>query len=184
MTESGGWARYAWRLPGDVAEWLRSGLQSRLHRFDSGRRLHKNPANAGTSGLRNRAPLTNSKRVPSVSPNPHTLRFAFVNRASARWLLTFVAVAQTPGGLTGAFLRVGTKRPKVVARPRRAVLGLGAAGLLSDRHSERGPGFRGPLCATATCESNTHQPPRPDFSSSSWMSRKGRRPRWWRRLWR
>jgi hypothetical protein len=26
-------------LPGDVAEWLRSGLQSRLHRFDSGRRL-------------------------------------------------------------------------------------------------------------------------------------------------
>jgi hypothetical protein len=27
-------------LHGDVAEWLRSGLQSRLHRFDSGRRLH------------------------------------------------------------------------------------------------------------------------------------------------
>ena len=26
---------------GDVAEWLRSGLQSRLHRFDSGRRLSK-----------------------------------------------------------------------------------------------------------------------------------------------
>jgi hypothetical protein len=26
-------------LRGDVAEWLRSGLQSRLHRFDSGRRL-------------------------------------------------------------------------------------------------------------------------------------------------
>ena len=25
--------------PGDVAEWLRSGLQSRVHRFDSGRRL-------------------------------------------------------------------------------------------------------------------------------------------------
>ena len=30
--------RYSWYL-GDVAEWLRSGLQSRLHRFDSGRRL-------------------------------------------------------------------------------------------------------------------------------------------------
>jgi hypothetical protein len=29
-------------LPGDVAEWLRSGLQSRLHRFDSGRRLYAN----------------------------------------------------------------------------------------------------------------------------------------------
>ena len=26
-------------LLGAVAEWLRSGLQSRLHRFDSGRRL-------------------------------------------------------------------------------------------------------------------------------------------------
>jgi hypothetical protein len=28
-------------LHGDVAEWLRSGLQSRLHRFDSGRRLSR-----------------------------------------------------------------------------------------------------------------------------------------------
>src|SRR5215211_680525 len=28
---------------GDVAEWLRSGLQSRLHRFDSGRRLRRIP---------------------------------------------------------------------------------------------------------------------------------------------
>jgi decaprenylphospho-beta-D-erythro-pentofuranosid-2-ulose 2-reductase len=28
-------------LRGDVAEWLRSGLQSRLHRFDSGRRLSR-----------------------------------------------------------------------------------------------------------------------------------------------
>jgi hypothetical protein len=27
------------RHPGAVAEWLRSGLQSRVHRFDSGRRL-------------------------------------------------------------------------------------------------------------------------------------------------
>src|SRR3954470_10917519 len=27
-------------LLGAVAEWLRSGLQSRLHRFDSGRRLY------------------------------------------------------------------------------------------------------------------------------------------------
>ncbi len=30
-----------WGSLGDVAEWLRSGLQSRLHRFDSGRRLEK-----------------------------------------------------------------------------------------------------------------------------------------------
>ena len=31
--------------PGALAEWLRSGLQSRLHRFDSGRRLWEVPAN-------------------------------------------------------------------------------------------------------------------------------------------
>jgi hypothetical protein len=30
-----------------VAEWLRSGLQSRLHRFDSGRRLYKSPIFTG-----------------------------------------------------------------------------------------------------------------------------------------
>ena len=34
---------------GDVAEWLRSGLQSRLHRFDSGRRL----SNGSRRQLRN-----------------------------------------------------------------------------------------------------------------------------------
>jgi hypothetical protein len=27
---------------GHVAEWLRSGLQNRLHQFNSGRGLHKN----------------------------------------------------------------------------------------------------------------------------------------------
>jgi hypothetical protein len=64
-----------------------------------------------------------------------------------------VAVSQTPDGLTEAFLRVGSKKPQVVARPRRALLGLGAASPLSDRHSERGPGFRRRLCATATGES-------------------------------
>jgi hypothetical protein len=33
--------------PGDVAEWLRSGLQSRLHRFDSGRRLYASSLQIG-----------------------------------------------------------------------------------------------------------------------------------------
>ena len=37
------------RTPGDVAEWLRSGLQSRLHRFDSGRRLWFEPRLANCS---------------------------------------------------------------------------------------------------------------------------------------
>ena len=37
MTYPRRYARHLFR--GDVAEWLRSGLQSRVHRFDSGRRL-------------------------------------------------------------------------------------------------------------------------------------------------
>jgi len=60
-----------------------------------------------------------------------------------------VAVAQTPGGLTGAVLRVGSKKPKLVARPWRVLPGLDALSPISGRHSERCPGFRGRLCATA-----------------------------------
>ncbi len=71
-------------------------------------------------------------------------------RLETRRMQRTVAVAQTPDGLTEAFLRVGSKKPQVVARPRRALLGLGAASPLSDRHSERGRGFRRRLCATAT----------------------------------
>jgi hypothetical protein len=41
--EAGPTRRYA-RTPGAVAEWLRSGLQSRVHRFNSGRRLQSEPA--------------------------------------------------------------------------------------------------------------------------------------------
>jgi hypothetical protein len=43
--------RRATMLPpsGAVAEWLRSGLQSRSHRFDSGRRLSRNLCKAEVS---------------------------------------------------------------------------------------------------------------------------------------
>jgi hypothetical protein len=61
-----------------------------------------------------------------------------------------VGVAQILGGLTEAFLSVGSKKPRAVTRPPRALLMLGAASPLSNRHSERGPGFRIQLCATAT----------------------------------
>jgi MFS family permease len=64
--------------------------------------------------------------------------------------LAVVAVAQTPEGLTGSALRVGSKAPKVIACLRRALLGLSAAGPPSDGHSQRSPGFRRGLCATAT----------------------------------
>src|SRR2546423_11966197 len=58
-------ARYACTaVPGDVAEWLRSGLQSRLHRFDSGRRLRLLPQRHGFAGVRLRA----KGRAPDHSP--------------------------------------------------------------------------------------------------------------------
>src|SRR5436190_15566382 len=52
-------------LRGALAEWLRNGLQSRLHRFDSGRRLGESPAQVGFlfGGL-----LSELKCVPNVSP--------------------------------------------------------------------------------------------------------------------
>jgi hypothetical protein len=69
--------------------------------------------------------------------------------------LCAVAVAQNPGGLTGAFLRAGSKKPQVVAPPWRALPGLGAASALIDRHSERSPGSCRRLCATATAPSGS-----------------------------
>jgi hypothetical protein len=60
------------------------------------------------------------------------------------------AVAQTPEGRTGSVLRVGSKNPKVIARPRRALLGLGAPSAFHGRHSECRTGSRRRLCATAS----------------------------------
>ena len=58
------------------------------------------------------------------------------------------AVAQTPEGLAGSVLRVGSKDPKVLARPRRALLARGAPGAFHGRHSKRSPSSRRRLCAT------------------------------------
>ena len=69
--------------------------------------------------------------------------------------LVVVAVAQTPDGLTGSVLRVGSKNPKVVARPRRALLGLGAPSAFHGRHSERSLGSRRRLYATASVHSES-----------------------------
>ena len=51
-------------LSGALAEWLRSGLQSRLHRFDSGRRLSKIPANGH---VRSDGRAANPKACPDMS---------------------------------------------------------------------------------------------------------------------
>jgi hypothetical protein len=94
-------------------------------------------------------------------------------RHNSVWLaLRTVAVAQTRGGLTEAFLRVRSKKPQVVARPRRALLGLGAASPFSDRHSERGPGFRRRLCATATTKRSRPRPRRTRACFRGWLLRK------------
>jgi hypothetical protein len=83
-------------------------------------------------------------RAPLLPPSRST-RISGVPRATEplriRSLLV-VAVAQTPGGLTEAFLRAGSKKPRVVTCRQRALFGLGAAGPVSDRHSDRGPGLR------------------------------------------
>src|ERR1035438_10301936 len=59
-------------------------------------------------------------------------------------------VAQAPEALAGVVLRVGSKTPKVIARPGHALLGLGAPRAFHGHHSERRPGFRAGLCATPT----------------------------------
>ena len=45
---------------------------------------------------------------------------------------------------------MGSKNPKVIARPRRALLGLGAPSAFHGRHSECRTGSRRRLCATAS----------------------------------
>ncbi len=47
-----------WGHPGALAEWLRSGLQSRLHQFDSGRRLSGRSLREGAAALASPAALT------------------------------------------------------------------------------------------------------------------------------
>jgi hypothetical protein len=97
-------------------------------------------------------PLRPGKQARRRRP---TRRLGFVRSDSAAlvgWDDRFAMrlLHKPPAGPTGAFLRAGSKKLQVVARPRRVLLGLGAASSLSDRHSERGPGFRRRLCATAT----------------------------------
>ena len=60
---------------GDVAEWLRSGLQNRLHEFDSRRRLKKMIAITGSGeflpGIKNA-----DKSLFSTIDNPYVLSFS------------------------------------------------------------------------------------------------------------
>ena len=71
---------------GDVAEWLRSGLQSRLHRFDSGRRL---------GGLAGETGLVTNRTCPRCVPR-------FAHRAEALYAYARSPDAPIPG-LTGSW---------------------------------------------------------------------------------
>ncbi len=67
-------------------------------------------------------------------------------------LLSAEAVAKTPEGLIVSVLKVGSKSPKIIAQPRRALLCLDALGAFYGRHSGCRPGFRRGLCATPSAQ--------------------------------
>jgi hypothetical protein len=101
-------------------------------------------------------PPVDSASTPSACPKvpvgmPLTAAFALKRArggSSSTCPLWTEAVAQTPEGRTGSVLRVGSKNPKVIARPRRALLGAPSA--FHGRHSECRTGSRRRLCATAS----------------------------------
>src|SRR5581483_1331018 len=67
------------------AEWLRSGLQSRLHRFDSGRRLGGAQALVASSArtTRGRTPEPRAKRSKGLRDGSTPLESARVSQPSA-----------------------------------------------------------------------------------------------------
>src|SRR5664280_268933 len=83
------------------------------------------------------------------------MRRNVVSAVSRRRLLRTEAVAQSPGGPTGAFLRVGSEGPRLVSRTQRRRSGSVAPNSFSGRHSEPSPGFRKRLYATATVQSRS-----------------------------
>src|SRR5271166_597523 len=72
-------------LAGDVAEWLRSGLQSRLHRFDSGRRLCRKGLLRGAFGLSRllRGEPPGSARFPWAPHSPRRIETTFAPSSPA-----------------------------------------------------------------------------------------------------
>ena len=61
-----------------MAEWLRSGLQNRVHRFNSGRHLQQLPqlefSPDGGIGIRGRLKICSLYRVMGPSPIPGTIQ--------------------------------------------------------------------------------------------------------------
>src|SRR3954465_14819031 len=69
--------------PGALAEWLRSGLQSRLHRFDSGRRLSQHEPIAVTTSVF-RAPMRARDRdAPAGAGGEHEVENGLVGIGDA-----------------------------------------------------------------------------------------------------
>jgi hypothetical protein len=111
---------------------------------------HQHRANAPTNDLSGGSSRAYVQRL-QLATRPEGKREA----PGPRHLLSPVAVAQTPEALAGAALRVGSKNPKVIARPLHALLCFGATGAFHGHYSERRPGCRRRLCATATPKSKS-----------------------------
>ncbi len=99
------------------------------------------------AALDERGALLSTKSFPTTTAGYREL---------LEWLSGFgeldVVAVESTGSYAAALVRV--EKPQVVARPRRALLVRGAASPLSDCHSERSPGFRRRLCATASVHSD------------------------------
>ena len=83
-----------------------------------------------------------------------TFGIPYIASVSSRSTMTAISrggcCATSSERLTGSVLTVGSKIPKVIARPQRAPLGLGAPSAFHGRHGERRSGSCKRLCATAT----------------------------------
>jgi hypothetical protein len=127
-----------------------------------GRRVHeKAPVWAGccvSHPVADRT-LTGASDATAPSPSPLALRARYEGDGPTA-LTESAGTAKLHScrtnseGLIESVVRVGSKNPKVVAWPRRALLGLGAPSTFHGRHSECRTGSRRWLCATATvrCE--------------------------------
>jgi decaprenylphospho-beta-D-erythro-pentofuranosid-2-ulose 2-reductase len=85
---------------GDVAEWLRSGLQSRVHRFDSGRRLSVSAPSRGSAA--SITPPRGPIRSAAVFGGNSDIAVATVEALAAEGLRRVVLAVRDPDRATAA----------------------------------------------------------------------------------
>src|SRR3954447_6497585 len=125
---------------GDVAEWLRSGLQSRLHRFDSGRRLFADGAAAehrDRRRLRIHRPSRRAARGRAVSDPAGRVRTAAVFGGNSDIAVAIVR-ALAAGALERAVLAVRDPRHSAGADALRGVLNIATTAFDADATDTHG----------------------------------------------